>query len=536
MRRAVLSLAVLTIFAVGADPRVRPGADTRVGPYTMAAQAAGSPRLVVLIVVDQMRADYFQRYTFADGFKRFAERGAVFTGAWYPYASNKTAQAHALMVSGWSPSASGIVGDRWYNRRAGAMVTAAASADHKLLETGGEGGSPEQMMVHTVGDALKAQRPRSMVWTASWKRYTAVMNGGHHPDAAFWLDEATGHMATSDYYAREYPAWAARFAHTDLTLPFFKTPWLTHAFGSGDAPDQRARTAVRYSPASNTVLLDFASALFERSGVGADADPDFVALSFSGVDFVGHEYGPETPEFDDTILKLDRQLGDLLRALDARFGAGGYAVALTADHGAPLLPEKQQARAIDAGKMNPETFRTTVDSVAASKLGIKGPVVTAFEAPDLYLNYPGAAAQGASRAVLDRAVVAAAESQRGVARAYTVDDIAAAAASHDPLLQSVAEGYYADRSGDIYVLVKPNYMFWGVPAGVQKNAGIQHGTPYEYDAHVPLIFLGAGIKPGRYTEPLSMKDLAPTLGKLLGISYKGDPSGRVRSEALIPNP
>src|SRR5262249_55521572 len=150
-------------------------------------------------------------------------------------------------------------------------------------------------------------------------------------------------------------------------------------------------------------------------------------------------------------------------------------------------------------------------------------IVTAFETPELYLNYSDAAIQGVTRDALDRAVVAAVQSQPGIARAYTVADIVTAAASHDPFLAAVAEGFYADRSGDIHVLVKPNYMFWGVPSGGQQNAGIQHGTPYDYDEHVPLIFMGAGIKPGKYDQRVRINELAPTIGKLLGFDYKGDP-------------
>jgi len=527
LRRKIIGLAfVVALFVAARTPVAQ----------QPPASPAGSPRLVVLIVIDQMRADYFQLYAdrFTDGFKRLWGRGAVFTEARYPYASLKTAQAHALMLSGWSPYASGIVGDRWWDRHSAAFVAAAASDEHKLIETGGDGGSPEQMQVHTVGDALKREHPRSIVLTASWKKYTAVFNGGQHPDAAFWLDEATGHMATSDYYLREYPAWAARFAHTDLTVPFFKTTWLTHSFGTAEAPDPPFRTRVRYSPASNAVLTDFAKALIDGSGVGTDDDPDLVALSYSGIDFVGHEYGPETPEFDDTMLKLDRQLGDVLRALDARVGEGNYTVALTADHGAPFRVDANRARGADAGLLNLQNFRAAVEKAVAEKLSMTGPIVAAYEAPDLYLNYARAAGQGVTREALDRAVVAAIDAQPGIARAYTTGDIAAAAASHDAILQAVAEGYYADRSGDIIVIVKPNYMFWGVPAGVQQNQGIQHGTPYDYDAHVPLIFLGAKIKPGKYAERVRINELAPTVGRLLGVPYKGDPKGRVLTEALQP--
>src|SRR5262249_22991713 len=178
--------------------------------------------------------------------------------------------AHALMLSGWSPSETGLVSDRWYDRPSGTLINAAASAEHKLLGSNGEGGSPEQLLVHTVGDALKAAHPRSIVLTASWKKYTAVLNGGHHPDAAFWMDEPTGHFVTSDYYAKSYPVWTGAFTRDDLTLPYFGTTWQGHKLGSGTAPDEAFRTRVRYSPAGNTILLAFAKTLVEQSGIGAD--------------------------------------------------------------------------------------------------------------------------------------------------------------------------------------------------------------------------------------------------------------------------
>jgi predicted AlkP superfamily pyrophosphatase or phosphodiesterase len=487
------------------------------------------PRLVVLIVIDQMRADYFQRYAdrFTDGFKRLWDSGAVFTQARYPYASNKTAQAHALMVSGSSPSASGIVGDRWLERSTGSMVAAGASATHKVVGTGAAGGSPEQLRVSTVGDALKAAHPSSMVLAASWKRYTAILNAGQHPDAAYWLDEASGRMVTSDYYMRAYPAWTAPFTQTDLTAPLFGTTWQGHHLGVGVQPDEPFRYRVRYSPHGNSILLSFAKAIVERSGVGADADPDFVAISFSSLDFVGHEYGPETPEFDETLQKLDRDVGELLRTLDAKIGPTNYAVAFTADHGVALVPEKQQARGIDAGAISTLGFRAAVDAAVSAKLGIRGPITSGMEPPELYLNYPSAASQNVSREALDRAVVEAAQAQPGIARAFTVADLARAAGSGDPILEAVADGYYAERSGDLHILVKPNYIFW-------SGGGTTHGSPYDYDAHVPLIFMGVGVKPGRYDQRIRVNELAPTLGHLLGVAFKGDAKGRVLLEALQP--
>src|SRR5262249_20948550 len=149
---------------------------------------------------------------------------------------------------GWSPSGTGIIGDAWYDRHMGVSVAAGASSYHKLLDSPSEGGSPEQLLVHTVGDVLKEQHPRSIVLTTSWKRYAAVLNGGQHPDGAYWFDATTGHMVTSDYYMREYPDWVKQFNQTDFTAPFFGKPWLGHAMGSGTSPNEAYRNAIRNTP------------------------------------------------------------------------------------------------------------------------------------------------------------------------------------------------------------------------------------------------------------------------------------------------
>jgi hypothetical protein len=200
-------------------------------------------------------------------------------------------------------------------------------------------------------------------------------------------------------------------------------------------------------------------------------------------------------------------------------------VALTADLGAPFIPEKQKARNIDAGRLNAQTFRSEVEKAVTGKLGIPGPVIASMSLPEIYLNYQAAAEKDVSRTELDRAVVEAIQAQPGIARAYTVDEVLTAEASSDPLLKAVAAGYYADRSGDIHVLVKPNYIFW-------SGAGTTHGTPYDYDNHVPLVLFGSGIKPGQYRQRTRINDLAPTIGQLLGVKYKGDPQSRVLAEAL----
>lgn len=493
--------------------------------------APRGPRLGVLLVVDQMRADYLERYRerFKDGFKRLTELGAIFSEARYQYASTETAQGHALMLSGWSPSVTGIVGDSWYDRQVGSQVIAGESLLHRVLDGPESGGSPEQLLVHTLGDALKQQDPRSLVLTTCWKRYAAVLMGGHHGDAAYWFDAASGRMVTSDYYMRAYPAWVTDFNRASPTLPFLGKAWLTHVLGAGDRPDEAYHTTLRATPFANEILLDFAKSLVRASDLGTHEHPDLLGVSFSGLDYVGHEYGPETPEFDATLDALDRQLGDLLRALDEKVGASAYVLALVADHGAAFLPEKMRERGEDAGRLHDKALQAEIVKALTAQFGEGQALIQAFEQPEFYLNYAEARRRGIDDRALEEAVVTAARAQPGIARVYTRSQIMGAAGTDDHLLQSVAAGFYPARSGDIYMIVKPNYIIWDRP-------GTMHGTPYDYDTHVPLIFYGQGVKRGTFTTPVPMNDLAPTLGRLLGVDFKGDPKSRVLEEALTPRP
>ena len=248
-------------------------------------------------------------------------------------------------------------------------------------------------------------------------------------------------------------------------------------------------------------------------------------MSFSGTDYVGHAYGPFSPELDDTFLQTDRQLGSLMAALDARVGAGNWTMALVADHGAAELPEQVKARGGDAGRINATAFRAAVAKDLTARVGPDADrLIEAVEMPEFYLDYAEASRRGISAPALERAVADVVMAQPGIARAYTRNEIMSAAPNSDPTLRAVAEGFYAGRSGDIYIIVKPNYIFYGA-------TGTTHGTPYEYDAHVPLIFYGAGIAKGTHNERVVINDLAPTLAALADVQMPGAP-GRVLTNAL----
>jgi predicted AlkP superfamily pyrophosphatase or phosphodiesterase len=497
-------------------------------PAPPVSAQAPRPKLIVLVVVDQMRADYLDRYKadLSAGFRRLTADGAVFTQAFYPHASTETAQGHATMLSGDSPKASGIVRDAWYDRSTGTSVTAGESTHHRLLDGAARGGSPEQLLVHTLGDALKEQDRRSITLTTSWKRYAAVLMGGQHADAAYWFDAPSGHMVTSDYYRSTYPAWVDTFNGTDPTARFFGTEWLGHRLGTGPAPTPAFRDSIRATPLANDILLDFATRLLTNSELGRDDVPDVLGVSFSALDYVGHTYGPETPEFDDTFRQVDRVLGAFMQALDDRVGRGAWTLALVADHGAALQPEKMKARGEDAGRLDARAFRAAVVKELSGTWPDADRLIAAFNPPEFYLDYAEGPRRGVEAAALERAVAAACAKQPGIARVFTRQEILAAGPASDTFLKAIAEGFYASRSGDVYMIQKPNYIFFG-------GSGTTHGTPYEYDQHVPLIFYGAGVAKGSYAERALVNDLAPTLAAIAGVPMPGLP-GHVLSDAVAP--
>jgi predicted AlkP superfamily pyrophosphatase or phosphodiesterase len=371
---------------------------------------------------------------------------------------------------------------------------------------------------------MKQHDRRTIVVAEAWKRYSAVLMGGQHADAAYWFDTALGNMVTSDYYLPAYPAWVDIFNKKDPTAAFFGRPWLGHQLSTKSKPDAAYRDALRGTTYTNDVQLDFTAALLANTQLGRDDVPDFLGVSFSAMDQIGHVYGPDTPEMDEMVVQMDRQLGVLMRMLDERVGLGNWTMALVSDHGAAELPEKVKARGEDAGRMDIPKFKAAVVKELSATYSGADRLISAFEAPEFYLDYAEGERQGADAATLERAVARAALKQPGIARVYTRNQILAAGPTSDEFLRAIANGFHPGRSGDIYMVVKPNYFLWG-------EKGTHHGTPYEYDQHVPLIFYGAGIAKRTDTDRVLINDLAPTLAAIAGTTMHGLP-GRILTSAL----
>jgi predicted AlkP superfamily pyrophosphatase or phosphodiesterase len=545
-RRHAAALLAITLSITGALASVRAGAETR-----------SRPKLVVVLVVDQMRADYLVRFAglFVGGFRRLTTLGAVFTDAHQDHAATVTAVGHATLSTGMFPSHHGIAGNDWYDRTTRAKVASTIDAGHPVLtrpELGGR--SPHNLMRTSLGDWLKAGSPRSKVFSIAFKDRSAILMGGQRPDGAFWYEH--GAFVTSTYYARSLPGWVDAFNASGLIDAHFAEGWrkllpeeayfassednvatendgrnttFPHLFDDG-TPDARARyrDGIEDTPFGDELAIEFAKTLVSAERLGTDADPDLLWLSCSTSDHVGHLYGPLSQEVQDNYLRLDRNLGDLFDFLDAKVGAGEWVVALSADHGVLPLPEELRRRGIDAGRVPRTEFLKQVGGAAnavAETVGA-GPDLVAYANYDgVVLNLPPSGRLRVPPAEVRRLVAERLRALPFVADTFTLEELESDEPGRE-FLDAFRRSYVHGRSADILFRFKPNYL---VAVGAY---GTTHGGPYRYDTHVPIVVAGAGVRPATHASRVRTVDLAPTLAEALGLALPADLDGRSLWQAV----
>lgn len=520
---------------------------TALGPAR--AQPA-KPRLAVVLVVDQMRADYLTRYgnLLEHGLKTLTTRGAWYRNAAYPYFTTVTCVGHTTIGTGVLPFRSGMIGNSWYHRETGKNMT--CNEDPSVTEVsygtpqGGSGDSAKWMLVPTLAETMRTEE-KSRVATMSIKARSAIGLAGHRGDFVTWLDERGGAWATSSAFAGTPAVWFATFVKAnpidrdadktwERTLPVDRYQYEDDAPGErGSAgwgatfPHKLGPAGSAYlthwlqSPFSDDYLEQMAEAAVDDMPLGRDAGrTDFLGVSFSALDIVGHAYGPRSHEVQDVIVRLDASIGRLLDFLDKKVGAGNYVLALSADHGVAVIPEQ----APGAGRVNVPTIRATIEAAAKTALGGDGPFVAAMNGGDVYFT-PGAYDRLRQDPAALHAVITAVMNVPGVGRVLTADEMAPSAARHskDLHLRAAALSYFPDRSGDLLVAPKENWIFAG--------AGTTHGSWYEYDQRVPVIFYGAGIRAGTREEAVTPADIAPTLASVVGVRLPS-PDGHVLKPAL----
>lgn len=517
-------------------------------------------KLVVVLVVDQMRADYVDRYghQWTRGLRRLMDHGAWFRQAAYPYFYTFTCAGHATISTGSIPATHGIVANTWYDRQTGKRVACTDDAQAPAVGYGAPAKgsySAARLAVPTFADELRAQSGApARVITFSIKARSAIMLAGHRADAATWFDSAVGAWETSTAYAtvpvpfvegfvKAHPvdrdlgkSWtralpAQEYLYEDEAPGEKKSPNGSSAFphplqGKSGKPDAEFYGAWEASPFSDVYLVELAKAAVDVEHLGQGRGTDFLGVSFSALDLVGHAYGPRSHEVQDVLVRLDEALGRFFEHLDRTVGPGNYVVAFTSDHGVAPVPEQMLAEGMDAGRVSMEEVAERVEKALESLPGPSLKVVR-YSAGDIYFA-PGVYAQLAAEPGRMRAVTEAILSVRGVARVLRSEDLAARRATTDLVERAASLSYFVGRSGDLTVVPKPYWFF----AEEAYATGTTHSTPYGYDARVPIFLMGRGIRPGEYLTAAMPADIAPTLAFLFGITL-APRDGRVLVEALV---
>jgi predicted AlkP superfamily pyrophosphatase or phosphodiesterase len=526
--------------------------------------SAQRPKLVVMLVVDQMRADYIEKFRgqWTGGLKRLVEEGAWFRDAAYPYAATETCVGHATISTGAFPATHGMISNEWWDRDLQKMVTCTADSKVKNLGYSGAsvkgGDSASKMLVPAFADELKFQTGAgTRVVTFSLKARASITMGGRLGDAVTWFDAATGAWTTSsaypvaafvEEYAKAHPVssdfgktWARMLAASaylyDATATGVVPPaGLGAAFphplrGKSDStgPDPIFYYQWQTSPYADTYLTRIAETAVDKLKLGARAGTDFLGVSYSSVDYVGHAFGPRSWEIQDILARLDQDLAELFAHLDKKVGKGNYLVAFSADHGVVPIPEDMQKAGMDAGWLNVESVKERVEK-SLEPFNFPKPAIAEVGASDVYFT-PGTYDKLKNDPAALRAVLDAIQSVPGVAHVYRAEELDERPATKSPIRTAEADNFFKARSGDLLIVPKPYWPWDFSTPGKPRQYGTTHGTPYHYDQRVPVLLMGFGIQPGQYFQPITPADIAPTFAALCGITLASR-DGRVLAEAL----
>jgi predicted AlkP superfamily pyrophosphatase or phosphodiesterase len=538
------------------------------GLSTPAAARAPSarPKLVVVLVVDQMRGDYVDKFQgqWTGGLKQLVEEGAWFREAAYPYAATETCVGHATISTGALPATHGMVANAWWDRDTQKMVT--CTADPKAMNIGYAGTSPKggdsawRMQVPSFAEELKFQSgSATRVVTFSLKARAAITMAGHKADAATWFDSggwvtssAYGTMPFIEAYASAHPVKTDYGKTWTLSLPE-STYWYDEkATGAvppkgweltfphplrgkaaSNEPDEAFYERWAASPFADAYLTKLAENAVDSLGLGKGGGVDYLGVSYSSVDYVGHAFGPRSWEIQDILVRLDQDLAELFASLDRKVGRGNYVVALSADHGVVPVPEDMQKTGADAGVLHLPDVQERIEK-ALEPLNYPKPAIARITGSDIYF-VSGVYDKLKGNAAAMSAVLDAIRNAPGVAGVFRAEQVADRPATQSPLLAAMADNYFLGRSGDLFIVPKPYWLMDGTAVGKTRSYATGHGTPYNYDQHVPILLMGHGIKPGEYFGEVTPADIAPTLASLCGITL-APRDGHVLAAALAKFP
>ncbi len=513
------------------------------------------PKLVVGIVVDQMKMEYLYRFQndfSANGFKRLMNEGFTYHNANFNYVPTYTAPGHASIYTGTTPSVNGIVGNEWFSRMLGKVMYCTDDAAVKILGLGSEiegKMSPKNLLTTTITDELKLSTNfKGKVIGMSLKDRGAILPAGHFADWAFWLSN-TGNFISSTFYGENLPDWVASFNAEKRCESYLKSwdlykpietynesladdnPYEGKLYGV-EKPifpynlkamfDKSGASVIRATPFGNNILEDFAKKAVTAEKLGQDNETDFLTISFSSTDYIGHIIGPRSIELQDTYLRLDETIADFLSFLDKSVGKGNYLVFLTADHACA-----ENARFLSDHKYNVTNVETAsiqekLKQFSTERYGEN--LVLNYSNFNLFLNKQIIASKNLQLNNVKKDFIDFLMSQPQVKRVYTEEEILANSGA-DYFLNFIFNGYDVTQNGDLVVLDKPGYIEYG-------PTGSSHGTAYMYDTNVPLLFYGWKIKHGESHEKKLITQIAPTLAQKLSLTMPNGTEGEVLQEIL----
>jgi type I phosphodiesterase/nucleotide pyrophosphatase len=491
-------------------------------PLAAQPKPSAQPKLVLAIVVDQFRYDYLTRFRndYTGGLKRLLDQGAVFTNARYEHVPTVTAAGHSTFLSGATPSLSGIIGNEWWDRATGKQVTSVSDDTTRLLGGAGTGSSPRRLLPSTLGDELKISGKGGKVIGVSIKDRSAILPSGHMADGAFWFDGDSGNFVSSTYYFAELPGWAAEFNRSRPADKYAGKEWMGHK--TPPAAGKSLYDALEATPWGNELIEQFALRALESEKLGANGKIDVLAVSYSSNDYVGHRVGPDAPETRDMAIRVDRLIGDLMRAAEAQAGAGNVLTVMTADHGVAPVPEVNQKRRMPGGRLDPQQLRGAVEKALAARFGEGRWIASAGDS--IFFNPEPIPGRRLDESEMERIAAEALRTLPHVFRVYTRTQLLNGAILEDEVGRRVRNGFNAARSGNVTVILDPYWMV--------SPAGTTHGAPFGYDTHVPILFQGPGVRPGRYNRSVAVNDIAPTLATMLDVETPSGSAGHVLDEML----
>jgi hypothetical protein len=507
---------------------------------SLASAYNAHPKLVVVIVIDQFRGDYLERYRdqFGDGgFRLLLDHGANFTDCNYDYANTRTAPGHATLFTGAYSNGHGIAANEWWDPQKKRMVTSVEDDATKLVGIPEDktGASPHNLLADTLGDELKlATQGQARVFTVSLKDRAAVLPGGFAADAAYWIEPKSGAWVTSTYYRTDLPKWTQDFNSADRAAKYWDREWknnngdllrsTAHRKGK-DGSDAGFYEVIGSTPFANQFELEFAKQLVVFENLGAGHATDLLAISLSPNDILGHQVGPDSPEMAAMALSLDRDLADFFNFLGHQIGLANVWIALSADHGVSALPDAAKKLRIPAANLGAGKLEAQINATLTAKFSPAHPAsFIKLDFPDAWLDPDAFAAAHAKEHDAETAVGEAMK-QAGLLRDYFTKSQLSEGEVPDTALGKKFLNSYSPE-GSWYVLGVPD------PYTVGSSAGTDHASPYTYDTHVPLAFYGLPFRPGTYRTHAEPVDMAATLASLLGINAPTHAVGRVLTEAL----